>query len=353
MWVFDDSETPFHVELVEADFRLPLSDVSPGHFSENAEFHTFRDSSQASSAQWHAESTQTLLSGSSLTEFVSLAGKSFHSLEILSQLPKLAGALMHHDGDDYALGQDHAAFHDPAARFHSGRDSDLTMTAAGTADNNDDIIVIGYRYDSGGMGEGGGGGGGLGDFQDPATSIQNPTDDGAPAQAEVALPTPCTETTFSAPGATTQEANQAALDASNAIAARNDETYEFSSLIYSLNGEVGWTAPFTNHDTQQVNWAGGIGGVPDGAIIIGVLHNHPDEPTITDTIPSGSGGLDGMDWDSYHELVDYNRDHTIDLPRGITVDQNLILYIYSNEDHKTHTYDNTDESQTSPSCTLQ
>src|SRR3954454_21795608 len=80
-----------------------------------------------------------------------------------------------------------------------------------------------------------------------------------------ALPTPCVETQFST-NASLQDANNAALKASNAIAALNDETYEYSSIIWSLNGTVGWTTPFKG-STDDVNWLGGISQVPDGAVI--------------------------------------------------------------------------------------
>lgn len=180
---------------------------------------------------------------------------------------------------------------------------------------------------------------------------------GAGSEAELSpepLETPCVETVFET-GVSITDANRAALAASNQIAALNDETFEYSSIIYVLNGAVGFTSPYTDHLTDRVNWAGGIDAVPNGAVIIGIVHNHPDDPNVHDNIPSGAGQADGIDWTSFDQLVNWNRDHdnAHDLPRGITVDNNMLLYIYSNEDEKTHVYDKTDKGQTRPSCSLQ
>jgi hypothetical protein len=170
--------------------------------------------------------------------------------------------------------------------------------------------------------------------------------------------TPCVETTFLTPGISRTDANRAALAASNAIASKNDvQTFEWSSLIYAINGSVYYTTPNSDHLVDGVNWTSSdaLKQIPDGAVIIGVVHNHPDDPTITDTIPSGSGREGGDDWLSYDTLVNWNRRHddAHDLPRGITVDPNMLLWIYSNEDSKTHVYDNTDKNQDTPTCTLQ
>ena len=221
------------------------------------------------------------------------------------------------------------------------------MTLTETSDE-DPIVVVGKKpplpdLDGGGLGSGGSTGGG---------GTTGGGGDGGGSTDPEANPTPCVETTpLTAPGATQQEINDAALAASKAIAAKNDETYEYSSIIYSLNGQVGYTTPFTQNNPDKVNLLGGIASVPNGAVIVGSVHNHPDDPGMTDTIPSG--GLNaGSDWDAYSQMVNYNRDHATDLPRGITVDPNLLMYIYSDEDHETHVYDNTDKTQTTPSCSL-
>jgi len=157
--------------------------------------------------------------------------------------------------------------------------------------------------------------------------------------------TPCVE---AAPNAISMPyINDAALAASQAIAQENDETFEYSSILWALDGAVGWTTPWTDGLTDSVNLLGGLDQVPEGAVIVGIVHNHPDDPAMNDRIPSGAGSAPGGDWAAYDEILG------LSLPRGITVDQNMLLYIYSNEDQKTHVYDKTDKSQTTASCSLQ
>ncbi len=167
---------------------------------------------------------------------------------------------------------------------------------------------------------------------------------GTPTAAETPLETPCVEAWPA--GIDPTAMNSAALAASNAIAALDDEHLEYSSIVWALDGVVGWTIPYTDGKTNEVNWVGGLSQVPDGAKIIGIVHNHPDG-IMTDTYPSGAGNEPGEDWGAYETIVDYNG-----WPRGISVDQNMLLWIYSDEDHKTHVYDKTDKNQTSPSCSL-
>jgi hypothetical protein len=199
-----------------------------------------------------------------------------------------------------------------------------TITVTGTPGST--ISIIAWRPGGGGYGGGSGGGGGT-------TGTE-------------ANPTPCVETSFDSSDASVHAANNAALAASNAIAAKDDETFEFSSIVYSLNGQIGWTQPYTDHLTDQVNWLGGIGQVPSSAVILGIVHNHPDIDGISDTIPSlTSEG--GRDWQSYDQLESWSG------TRGITVDDNALLWIYSNEDGKTHVYDNTDRETQYTSCSLQ
>lgn len=185
-----------------------------------------------------------------------------------------------------------------------------------------------YDYDPGYWGNGGGSGG------DPEPE---------------ANPTPCVEA--SPAGVSVQAINNAALAASNAIAAGDDEHFEYSSIIWSLNGTVGSTTPFTNGLSGQVNWFGGLSEVPAGATIVGIVHNHPHfNPSIDDRIPSGNL-YPGDDWPHYNQVTDQS--HPPNFGRGITADANLLLYIYTNQDHKTHVYDNTDKNQITPGCALQ
>lgn len=178
---------------------------------------------------------------------------------------------------------------------------------------------------------GGGGGSGAGDPEPEAN------------------PTPCVETQPA--GVSLQAMNNAALAASNAIAAGNDEHWEYSSIIWSLNGSIGWTSPYTDHSPNGVNWLGGLSEVPAGAVIVGIVHNHPDLYNyVDDTIPSGLLNP-GDDWPHYNQLTDQG--HPPNFGRGITADVNLLLYVYTNQDNKTHVYDNTDKNQITPGCALQ
>lgn len=227
----------------------------------------------------------------------------------------------------------------------------------GFFDEGDAIIVTGHVFTaaySGGPG-GGGGGGSLGGLQDDAASVTPTSGDEALPAAEP-LPTPCVETTFATPNVSLTDANRAALAASNVIAGlEKNDTMEFSSIVFAQDGRVGFTEPYTDLLDDRVNLLGAIGLVPTGAVILGIVHNHPDDSAIRDSIPSGAGQENGRDWSAYDQVVNWNRDHDTadDLPRDITVDQNMLLYIYTDEDNKTRVYDKTDKGQTRPSCALQ
>lgn len=134
----------------------------------------------------------------------------------------------------------------------------------------------------------------------------------------------------------------AARNAASQIAAGNDETYEYGALIYEHNGSVGVGNVYTQSNTGQVDI--GAGGVPDGARIVGYIHNHPDVGGIDDRTPSNhSGG----DWDQYTSLVS-----STSLPRGITADPNMLLFIYTNEDGSVRAYDKTDKNTNTASCAV-
>lgn len=223
----------------------------------------------------------------------------------------------------------------------------------GYFDDGDIIIVTGHIFTaaySSGAG-GGGGGGGLGGLQDDTISITPTTTGDEAIPAAEPLPTPCVETTFATPNVSLTDANRAALAASNAIAGRNHERYEYSSIVFSHNGKVGFTEPYTNRSPDEADWMNPeiASRIPDGAVILGVVHNHPNRPFIDDSIPSGGDPSDGVDWQKYEIMVGSD----LNLPRGISVDKNMLLYIYTNEDRKTRVYDKTDKQQTKPSCPLQ
>jgi len=245
-----------------------------------------------------------------------------------------------------------AQYHSLVQSFHDGRSHPansnqtalMTMAAATTADSAP-IYVVGNRITSGDPPAGNPDGNQEDKF--------SPAPEGGGSGYPDPKDTPCVESTFSTPDVSLTEANRAALAASASIAALNDETYEYSSLVFTLNGYIGFTNPYTDGHFDDVNLLGSLASVPDGAVIIGTVHNHPDDPLMNDTIPSG-GGSSGQDWSAYNQLVNFNNDsNPQNLPRGITVDQNALLYIYSNEDGKTHVYDNTDKNETATSCSLQ
>ena len=158
--------------------------------------------------------------------------------------------------------------------------------------------------------------------------------------------TSCVETTFDT-GVSTTDANRAALAAGNAILGRDPNSYEYSSIVWTKDGEVGYTTPYTDHLPDQVNFLGGIAGVPDGATILGIVHNHPDDALVNDSYPSGAGSEPGGDWGAYDQIVSHTG-----LPRGITVDSNMLLWVLNGEDDKIRVYDKTDKNQTQASCSL-
>jgi len=177
------------------------------------------------------------------------------------------------------------------------------------------------------IGSGGGGGGGDGGG--------NPENDYPDAND-----TPCVETSFAGSTVSTDRVNNAALAASNAIAAQNDENQEYGAFVYELNGEVYYTPPFTSGSDDHVDFSTAV--LPDGAHVLGIIHNHPDQSGIDDRTPSPD------DWnDLYNGLAGHSAG------RGITIDANMLMYIYSDQDHKTHVYDNTDKNQSGASCSLQ
>lgn len=154
--------------------------------------------------------------------------------------------------------------------------------------------------------------------------------------------TDCVSTTL-ASGADLQQVNNHALAGGNEIAALRDHAYEYSVIVWSLNGVVGHTTPHTDRNAGLVNWLGNLDEVPTGAVIVGIVHNHPNLPGINDTIPSYH---DGGDWDQRDRLVEAT------LQRGITVDPNVLLYIQSNEDNKTRVYDKNDRDTRTRECAL-
>ena len=264
--------------------------------------------------------------------------------ELLDLLSKASALDGHHRDQASTSGVTEGTSWPPFAHPVRSHDPSLDSPNLLSDTTDEPIIIIGLAGASIGTGGGFGSGTASGRNLQPR---QHGDDGTADTSDPVANPTPCVETTLVTSGATTAAANNAALAASNAIAALNDEAYEYSSIVYFSNGSTGFTTPWTNNLDDEVNWVGGLARVPDGAVIIGIVHNHPDEGIMPSTYPSPN------DWTSYGQLVNFNSDSDpTNLPRGITVDPNLLLYIYSNEDSKTHVYDSTDKNETATSCSL-
>jgi hypothetical protein len=193
-------------------------------------------------------------------------------------------------------------------------------------------------------------GGGSGGGGDPGGNGGS----GGGETAPEALPTPCVEA--SPGGVALQSLNNMALAMTNKIASEHADysTYEFGVILYTLNGELASTPVFSSHSDSEINWNLGVDMLPNGAVIVGILHNHPDEPGIDDTIPSLNtmqhpGGHDWQAFDSFLTVSDRNS-------RGITTDPNMLMYIMAHESGdplKTYVYDKTDKNTTHHSCSLQ
>lgn len=107
-----------------------------------------------------------------------------------------------------------------------------------------------------------GGGGWLGyleeafDGEPHPTLSPEPSGGGGPyEEMPAAKETPCV--TASLDGYSLAEINNVALVASNYIAALNDERYEYGVFIYELNGQIHYTAPFTQNMEEDIDWNGG------------------------------------------------------------------------------------------------
>jgi hypothetical protein len=165
----------------------------------------------------------------------------------------------------------------------------------------------------------------------------------------VAKETPCVEAAPS--NVPLQQLNNDALKLSNEIATRNDEMWEYGAIFYLKDGVLQNTGVFGGGQPGDINWNLGFVLIANGAVIVAILHNHPDEPGVDDTIPSldtmrNPGGHDWRVFDNFLSVSDRNS-------QGISTDPNLLMYIYTNEDSKTRVYDKTDRNTTQKSCSLQ
>jgi len=215
----------------------------------------------------------------------------------------------------------------------------------GDGEEDGPITVTGRRNVSEGTDGDIGGNYGAGFY--PGTS--GPGGSSVDGQTEQAKDTPCVEAAPS--NVALQDLNNQVLKASNDIHAGNDEMWEYGVIFYLKDGRLQNTGIFGGDSPREINWNLGFARVPDGAIIVATLHNHPDDPNVDDRIPSmdtmqNPGGNDWPAYDNFLSVADRNS-------RGITTDPNLLMYIFTNEDSKTRVYDKTDHNTTHPSCTLQ
>lgn len=144
----------------------------------------------------------------------------------------------------------------------------------------------------------------------------------------IAAETPCVETTFAGADYSVSRANNAALAAANAIKGKS-QAWEWGAFIYVLDGHIYYTEPFTDQDPDRVQFKTSI--LPDGAHVLGIVHSHPDDSRVDDRTPSPA------DWDDVYDSLAGKS------ANGKTIDSNLLMYIYTDEDGKTRVYDNTDD----------
>ena len=206
------------------------------------------------------------------------------------------------------------------------------------------IVVTGTRLK---INKDSNGGGWLGYLEQGFDGEPNPTlspeTDGSGGPYEempAAKETPCV--TASPDGFSLDEINNVALYLSGKIREGRDGRWEYGAVIYSHNGVIGFTSVVTQENPDSVDYP--IAQIPDGAVILAVIHNHPDVHNVNDTYPSLG------DWQTRARLVQANSPL---LSRGITADPKMLIYVYSNQDWKTRVYDKNDEGKTEPECSLQ
>ena len=206
------------------------------------------------------------------------------------------------------------------------------------------IVVTGTRLK---INKDSNGGGWLGYLEQGYDGEPNPTltpetgGSGGPyEEMPAAKETPCV--TASPDGHSLEEINNVALYLTGQIRAGRDGRWEYGAVIYSHNGVIGFTSVVTQQNPDQVDYP--MEQIPDGAVILAVIHNHPEVHNVDDRYPSGG------DWQKRAQLVQANSPL---LTRGITADPKMLIYIYSNQDWKTRVYDKDDKDTSEPECSLQ
>jgi hypothetical protein len=206
------------------------------------------------------------------------------------------------------------------------------------------IVVTGTRLK---INKDSNGGGWLGYLEQGYDGEPNPTlspessGSGGPyEEMPAAKQTPCV--TASPEGYSLEEINNVALYLTGLIRAGRDGLWEYGAVIYAENGVIRFTGVVTQQNPDQVDYP--FSQVPDGAVILAVIHNHPEVPTIDDRYPGAK------DWNTYRQLVQANSPL---LSRRITADPKMLMYVFSNQDWKTRVYDKNDMDSTAPQCSLQ
>jgi hypothetical protein len=192
-----------------------------------------------------------------------------------------------------------------------------------------------------------GGGGFLGYLEGGSDGEPNPTLSPEPGgsggpydEMPAARETPCV--TASPDGYSLAEINNIAPYLTGQIRAGRDGLWEYGAVIYAHNGVIGFTAVVTQENPDQVNYP--ISQIPDGAVILAIIHNHPEDQMIDDRYPYA------RDWNTYRLLQQSNSPL---LPRGITADPKMLMYVFSNQDSKTRVYDRNDHDTATAQCSLQ
>jgi len=189
------------------------------------------------------------------------------------------------------------------------------------------------------------GGGWLGYLEQGYDGEPNPTlspegsGSGGPYEPmDPANDTPCV--TASPAGYSLVEINNVAKSMASDIAKENDGAWEYGGAIFGSNGQIGFTGIVTQQNVDRVSYP--ISQIPDGAVILALVHNQPNQHGSDESWPSD------VDWDLYGDL----QDGTIALPRGITVDPNILMYVYTDEDFQTRVYDKNDKDNENEQCAL-
>ncbi|HEX8191624.1 MAG TPA: hypothetical protein VF552_01870 [Allosphingosinicella sp.] len=219
-------------------------------------------------------------------------------------------------------------------------DEELTKVGGGLVTWGPDIFVTGWDPITGGGGGDGGGGGS--DDEGGYTMDDRPNPEtGGTGTGDFSVPkdTPCVSA--SPDGINLSDLNRVALALSRDIAAQNDDEWEYGAVIYALNGEIRATSVVTQQNPDGVVYP--FHQIPSGAVVLALVQNHPEEPTVKDSIPSSP------DWRTYERLLAGE----LRVPDGVSVDPKLLMYVYTNEDWKTRVYDKNDVDTGIKSCSLQ